>query len=202
MQNVIIISTNVTIVLAFCPIQKGVMFPVLTAPTVWSDMAPFTTLEMRKTMVYWRFEEHMTALQISILAGCSDRTVYEVLWLHRDYGQVTYPFTRSRGRPHVLENGDVEYIHALLQANPVLYLDELQEQHLSVWDKDISLASLSRAICRLAMTHRRISKPSKIIWKWGWGAHQGGTAQTDHAQQGRWLWNQCKKCLWGQWFRK
>jgi len=25
-----------------------------------SDMAPFTTLEMRKTMVYWRFEEHMT----------------------------------------------------------------------------------------------------------------------------------------------
>ena len=121
-------------------------------------MAPFTTLEMREAMVRWRFEEHMTALQISILAGCSERTVYEVLRLHRDYGQVTNPFTRSRGRPRVLENGDVEYIYALLQANPALYLDELQEQLFSVRDKDVSLASLSRAIRRLAMTHKRISK--------------------------------------------
>ena len=100
----------------------------------------------------------MTALQISILAGCSERTVYEVLQLHWDYGQVTNPFTRSRGRPRVLENGDVEYIYALLQANPALYLDELQEQLFSVRDKDVSLASLSRAIRRLAMTHKRISK--------------------------------------------
>ena len=126
--------------------------------TVWSDMAPFTTLEMCKAMVRWRFEEHMTALQISILAGCSERTVYKVLWLHRDYGQVTNPFTRSRGQPRVLENGDVEYIHALLQANPALYLDELQEQLFSVRDKDVSLASLCRAIWRRAMTHKWISK--------------------------------------------
>jgi transposase len=118
-------------------------------------MAPFTTLEMRKAMVRWRFEEHMTALQISILAGCSERTVYKVLRLHRDYGQVTSPFNRSRGQPRVLENGDVEYIYALLQANPALYL---QEQLFSVRDKDVSLASLSRAIRCLAMTHKRISK--------------------------------------------
>ena len=98
------------------------------------DMAPFTTLEMREAMVRWRFEEHMTALQISILAGCSERTVYEVLRLHWDCGQVTNPFTCSRGRPCVLENGDVEYIYALLQANPALYLDELQEQLFSVRD--------------------------------------------------------------------
>ena len=121
-------------------------------------MAPFTTLEMREAMVRWRFEEHMTALQISILAGYSEQTAYEVLRLHRDYGQVTNPFTRSRGRPRVLENGDVEYIYALLQANPALYLDELQEQLFSVRDKDVSLASLSRAIRRLAMTHKQILK--------------------------------------------
>src|SRR6202040_863239 len=121
-------------------------------------MAPFTTLEMRKAMVHWRFEQNMTAPQISVLAGCSERTVYEVLRLHRDYGQVTNPFIRSRGRPRILENGDIEYIHALLQANPALYLDELQEQLFSVRDKDVSLASLSRAIRRLAMTHKRISK--------------------------------------------
>ena len=106
-------------------------------------MASFTTLEIHEAMVRWRFEEHMTALQISILAGCSERTVYEVLRLHRDYGQVTNPFTRSRGRPRVLENGDVDYIHVLLQANPALYLDELQEQLFSVQDKDVSSISTS-----------------------------------------------------------
>jgi len=42
-------------------------------------MAPFTTLEMREAMVRWHFEEHMTALQLSLLAGCSEKTVYEVL---------------------------------------------------------------------------------------------------------------------------
>ena len=66
----------------------------------------------------------MTALQISVLADCSERAVYKVLRLY--YGQVTNPFTRSRGRLHIL---NVEYIHALLQANSALYLDELQEQN-------------------------------------------------------------------------
>ncbi|KAG1743852.1 hypothetical protein EDB19DRAFT_1633141, partial [Suillus lakei] len=53
---------------------------------------------------------------------------------------------------------DTEYIHALLQANPVMYLDELQEQLLTAWNKDISLATLSRATRRLGLTHKDISK--------------------------------------------
>jgi transposase len=113
---------------------------------------------MHEAMVRWRFEHHQTALEISTLAGCSERTVYEILRLHRDYGQVTNPFARTRGRPRILNNGDIEYIHALLQANPMLYLDELQEQLFAAQDKDISLATLSRAIWRLAMTHKRVSK--------------------------------------------
>jgi hypothetical protein len=40
----------------------------------------------------------------------------------------------------------------------MLYLDELQEQLFAARDKDISLATLSRAIRRLAMTHKRVSK--------------------------------------------
>ncbi|KIM71688.1 hypothetical protein PILCRDRAFT_82531, partial [Piloderma croceum F 1598] len=62
------------------------------------------------------------------------------------YGQVTNPFAHTRGHPHILNNGDVEYIHALLQANPMLYLDELQEQFFAVQDKDISLTTLSHTI--------------------------------------------------------
>jgi transposase len=122
-------------------------------------MAPFTTQEMRKNMVFWCFEQHKTALEISKLAQCSERMVYSVLRLHCDYGQVTNPFSR-RGRPRVLDPVDIQYIHALLQANPTLYLvlDELQEQLFAAQDKDVSLATISRAIRKLAMTHKCISK--------------------------------------------
>ena len=82
-------------------------------------MALFITVAMHEAMVYWHLEQHMTALQISVLAGCSERVVYEVLQLHRVYyGQFTNHFTRESqlGRPHILDNGDVEYIHTLFSS--------------------------------------------------------------------------------------
>ena len=39
---------------------------------------------MREAMVCWRFEHHNTTLEISMLAGCSERTVYEVLTTRRN----------------------------------------------------------------------------------------------------------------------
>ena len=47
---------------------------------------------------------------------------------------------------------------ALLEANPGLYLDELQEQLFSMRDKDVSLATISWTIQRLAMSHKHILK--------------------------------------------
>lgn len=86
------------------------------------------SVEMRKNMVTWRFEQNRTAREIVALAKCLESTVYEVLQLHREYGQITNPFVRTRGRPHILDNEDIQYISSLLQANLALYLDELQEQ--------------------------------------------------------------------------
>jgi hypothetical protein len=36
------------------------------------NMAPFITVAMREAMVYWHLGQYMTALQISVLAGCSE----------------------------------------------------------------------------------------------------------------------------------
>jgi hypothetical protein len=52
----------------------------------------------------------------------------------------------------------VEYIHALLQANPTLYLDELQEQLFAIRNKDVSLTTISHVIRRSAMTNKQASK--------------------------------------------
>ncbi|KAG1878835.1 hypothetical protein F4604DRAFT_1499008, partial [Suillus subluteus] len=92
--------------------------------------------EMRQNIVFWWFEQHRTALEISQLAQCSEKTVYNILRLHQDYGQVTNPFACCRGCPHILDTIDTEYIHALLQANPAMYLDELQEQLLTAQNED------------------------------------------------------------------
>ena len=109
-------------------------------------MAPYTSTEMREKMVIWRFEQHKTAREIAILAGCSESTVYDVLRLHREYGQVNNPFARMKGHARILSQADIHYIHALLQANPSLYLDELQEQLLAARDVDISIATISRTL--------------------------------------------------------
>jgi hypothetical protein len=72
--------------------------------------------------------------------------VYEVLQLHWDYGQVNNLFACNRGHLYILDNGDVEYIYAVLQANSALYLDELQEQLFSVRDKNVFFVTIPHTI--------------------------------------------------------
>ena len=109
-------------------------------------MAPFTTPELCNSMVVWRYEQRKTILEISKLACCSERTVYDVLRLHREYGQTVNPFMRGRGHPRILSNGDLEYLCSLLQANPALYLDKLQEPLLYVRDVEASIGTISHAL--------------------------------------------------------
>jgi transposase len=98
----------------------------------------------------------MGALEIAELAGCSERTVYNILHLHREFGQVTNPYARSPGRPRALDMHAMNYISSLLEANLVLYLDEIQD-NLCALDIDVSLATISRALRRLALTHKHIA---------------------------------------------
>ncbi|KAF8958306.1 hypothetical protein BDZ97DRAFT_1587706, partial [Flammula alnicola] len=59
-------------------------------------------------------------------ANCSIGLVSKVFHNFREHGQVNNPFTKHTGRPSTVEDGDIEYISALLDVNPVLYLDEIQ----------------------------------------------------------------------------
>jgi hypothetical protein len=47
------------------------------------------------------------------------------------------------GHPSQIETGDIVYLHALLEANPALYLDKLQTCLLSVWNINLSIATIS-----------------------------------------------------------
>ena len=50
----------------------------------------------------------------------------------------------------------INYISSLLEANPVLYLDEIQD-NLCALDINVSLATISRALRRLALTHKHVA---------------------------------------------
>ncbi|KAG2130853.1 hypothetical protein DEU56DRAFT_689495, partial [Suillus clintonianus] len=53
---------------------------------------------------------------------------------------------------------DISYITSLLDANPTLYLDEIQERLFESRDIDVSLATLSRTLRRLEFSCKSLAK--------------------------------------------
>jgi hypothetical protein len=66
--------------------------------------------------------------EIAERAECSIGLVSNVLCNHQEFGQVNNPFKRYTGRPSSLTEDDLNFIHAILSANPSLYLDEIQQK--------------------------------------------------------------------------
>ncbi|KAJ8580170.1 hypothetical protein M405DRAFT_695166, partial [Rhizopogon salebrosus TDB-379] len=57
-----------------------------------------------------------------------------------------------------LSTADLGYLRSILQANPALYLDELQEKLQFYRDVDVSIATISRALRGMALTHKKQAK--------------------------------------------
>jgi transposase len=124
-------------------------------------MAPQISQQLRERIVFWRYSEHKKAPEIASLAGCVESTVYEILRLYRDFGQVTNPYIRSRGRPRTLDQGDMNYIHSILEANPTLYVDEIQQRLFVTRDVEVSITTVCRALRRLSVVHKRVAKEAQ-----------------------------------------
>ena len=114
--------------------------------TLHSVMAPHTTTEMCECMVFWHSELGKSNPEIALLASCSECTVRDVLWIHRDYGVVCNPFAQPHSGHCSLDTSDLNYISSLLAANPCLYLDELQDQLVTGWGIHVSIATISHTI--------------------------------------------------------
>ena len=80
------------------------------------------------------------------LAKCSIGLVYNVIRNYRDFGQVRNPFTCRAGRPSSLTNDDLSFLKEILEANPSLYLDEMQQKLSDVREVNVSVATISRAL--------------------------------------------------------
>ena len=93
-------------------------------------MAPQITSQIRERIVFWRYDQQKKVPEIAVLADCSESAIYEILRIYRDFGVVNNPFCHQRGHPRALNQGDMTYISSILDANPTLYVDEIQERLL------------------------------------------------------------------------
>ncbi|KDR74284.1 hypothetical protein GALMADRAFT_43474, partial [Galerina marginata CBS 339.88] len=52
---------------------------------------------------------------------------------------------------------DVNYISSLIDANPVIYLDEVHDRLVQYRNIDVSLSTISRALHKLALSRKQVS---------------------------------------------
>jgi transposase len=118
------------------------------------------SVDLKQHIIDWYLVDQYTYRQIAGLADCSIGHVSNVMRNFREFGQVKNPFssrTSRTGRPSQIE-GDIIYLHALLEANPALYLDELQTRLLSVRNINLSIATISRILAQYELTRKRLHK--------------------------------------------
>jgi len=114
--------------------------------------------DLKKLIVTCYFEEGLTYREIKDRAQCSIGLVSKVLHNYEDFGQIINPFSKRTGRPSMIEDRDIKYISSLLDANPVLYLDELQQRLHSARNIYLAIATLSQLLIWYGLTRKHIQK--------------------------------------------
>ena len=126
--------------------------------TSHGNMAPQITQQLREWIIFWQYEEYKTASEISSLVGCTKKTIFNILHLYWDFRQgVNNPYKCQCGCPCVVNTGNMNYISSTLEANPTLYIDEIQQRLLKAQDCNVSIATICCTVRRLVLTHKKVA---------------------------------------------
>jgi len=141
-------------------------------PVTLDDMTPAISDDLKIRIVSWYFDEGLNYREIRDRAKCSTGLISKVIHNYCSYGQVTNPFSKRTGRVSKNQDGAVEYISSLIEANPVLYLDEIQRRLLSMRGVEMSISSLSRLLIQYGLTRKHTQKAAaerdeelRTIWE-------------------------------------
>ena len=114
--------------------------------------------DLKERIITWYYTDNKTMEEIRDLARCSIGLISNVIRNYREYGEVRNPFTRRAGRPRSLSDEDMAFIQTLIDANPSLYLDEIQQRLYDIREVNISISTISRALTHLDLSWKTISK--------------------------------------------
>jgi transposase len=119
-------------------------------------MAGHLSSALRELIIAWYYEDHVTALNIARRARCDISTIYKVIRRFRLTGN---PHALPQGHPRYLINEqDIRYVLALLQANPALFLDELQLRLYTDRYLWVSISTISRALAQHGYSYKKLAK--------------------------------------------
>ena len=77
------------------------------------------------------------------VARCFIGLIPNVIGNYREYGEVQNPFAQRAGRPCSLSDEDTIFIEILIDANPSLYLDEIQQKLYDIREVKTSISTIS-----------------------------------------------------------
>ena len=116
--------------------------------------------DLKARIPYLVYVEGFKVKEVGRLLGVKKSMIYQTLNYFRDYGVTYNPHAythHSRGRHRKLDSVDVQLIKALLDQNPCLYLDELQDLLLTCRGINISVPTLLRTLRRIHFSHKDVS---------------------------------------------
>jgi transposase len=100
--------------------------------------------------------------QICDILTIKKSLVYKTLALFSNHGVISNPhkYSHISGHPHILSQADLNFVQAVVDHHPTIYLDELQQELFSKHGVLVSLSTLARAVKRLHITHKIVTAPA------------------------------------------
>jgi transposase len=116
--------------------------------------------DLKARIPYLAYVEGFKIKEIGQLLGVKKSMVYQTLNYYRNYGVTYNPkayMHHSRGRHRMLDTIDVRFIKSMLDQEPSLYLDELQDLILMQRRIHVSVPTLLRTLRRIHFSQKDIS---------------------------------------------
>ncbi|KAJ8495206.1 hypothetical protein ONZ45_g12957 [Pleurotus djamor] len=114
--------------------------------------------DLKSRIVYQAHSLGRKTSSIAIDLDIPLRVVQRTLEVWRDHGDVVPPPKGRSGQPMVLRGLAVDFMLALIEREPDIYLDEIQNQLCELHDLHVSLPTISRTLKRLGFSSKKLSK--------------------------------------------
>lgn len=112
-----------------------------------------------KLRAMWLYSQGYIPSSCCKLLGFSPSTFWRLKRNLRDFGTTFKPPQHARGRPRSLNKPEARSdLYALLEENPVMYLDEIQQWLIVAHDIGLAKSTLQRNLYELGISYKKLRK--------------------------------------------
>ncbi|KIJ46833.1 hypothetical protein M422DRAFT_226531 [Sphaerobolus stellatus SS14] len=114
--------------------------------------------DLKKRVIYQRFTLERTVNDIAVNLDMPKRVVERVLQIWKDTGEVELESGKKKKRLTIMTDDEKEFLLALSERHPDIYLDEFQEQLRVQHGIILGLATIWKTLTSLGLTRKKLSK--------------------------------------------